>query len=255
MKRRSIWPDLIEQAINSGKLKREYNHAELNEALKDQIPPEREVYFRKEVNRETGRASRLPVLLFAKSLMTGDAIKTAIVQIGGTYNEPYVSIELNAHGSRVFDQITRDNVNRQLAIVLDQVVQSAPVIQERISGGKAQITGSFSMDEASDLAIVLRAGALPAPVHVVQNVTVGPSLGLDSIQKGFCVGSDRHGPGDPVHVVLLPVFRFDRRFCLDLECNFYVGRPEYFSGHLDPARHRRHHSVHRYGGGFQRPDL
>jgi SecD/SecF fusion protein len=179
---------LIEQAINSGKLKRDYNHTELNEALKDQIPPEREVYFRKEVNRETGRASRLPALLFAKSLMTGDAIKTAIVQIGGTYNEPYVSIELNAHGSRVFDQITRDNVNRQLAIVLDQVVQSAPVIQERISGGKAQITGSFSMDEASDLAIVLRAGALPAPVHVVQNVTVGPSLGMDSIQNGFWSG-------------------------------------------------------------------
>jgi SecD/SecF fusion protein len=179
---------LIEQAVSSGKLKREYNHTELNEALKDLIPPEREVYFRKEVNKETGRASRIPALLFAKSLMTGDAIKTAIVQIGGTYNEPYVSIELNDHGSRAFDQITRDNVNRQLAIVLDQVVQSAPVIQERISGGQAQITGSFSMDEASDLAIVLRAGALPAPVHVVQNVTVGPSLGLDSIQKGFTSG-------------------------------------------------------------------
>ena len=127
---------LIEQAINSGRLKREYTHAELNEALKDQIPPEREVYFRKEVNRETGRSSRIPALLFSKSLMTGDAIKTAIVQIGGTYNEPYVSIELNDHGSRVFDQITRDNVNRQLAIILDQIVQSAPVIQERISGGQ-----------------------------------------------------------------------------------------------------------------------
>ena len=120
--------------------------------------------------------------------MTGDAVKTAQVQIGGNFNEPYVSIELNAPGGRVFDQITRDNVNRQLAIILDEIVQSAPVIQERISGGKAQITGSFSMDEASDLAIVLRAGALPAPVHVVQNVTVGPSLGLDSIQKGFLSG-------------------------------------------------------------------
>ncbi len=179
---------LIEQAINGGRLKREYSHAELNEVLKDQIPPEREVYFRKEINRETGRSSRIPVLLFSKSLMTGDAIKTAIVQIGGNYNEPYVSIELNEHGSRIFDQITRDNVNRQLAIILDQIVQSAPVIQERISGGQAQITGAFTMDEASDLAIVLRAGALPAPVHVVQNVTVGPSLGLDSIQRGFTSG-------------------------------------------------------------------
>ena len=79
-------------------------------------------------------------------------------------------------------------MNRQLAIILDQIVQSAPVIQERISGGQAQITGAFTMDEASDLAIVLRAGALPAPVHVIQNVTVGPSLGLDSIHKGFISG-------------------------------------------------------------------
>ncbi len=176
---------LIDQAINDGRLKKDYNHADLNEALKDQIPPEREVYFRKEVNHETGRTSRIPILLFSKSLMSGDAIKTAIVQIGGTYNEPYVSIEFNDHGSRVFDQITRDNVHRQLAIILDDIVQSAPVIQERISGGHAQITGSFTMDESSDLAIVLRAGALPAPVHVVRNVTVGPSQGLDSIRKGF----------------------------------------------------------------------
>jgi len=179
---------LIEQAINSGRLKREYNHNELNQALKDLIPPEREVAIRKEVNRETGRVSRVPALLFSKALMTGDAIKTALVQIGGNFNEPYVSVELNAHGTRVFDQVTRDNVGRQLAIVLDQVVQSAPVIQERISGGHAQITGSFSMEEATDLAIVLRAGALPAPVHIVQNVTVGPTLGLDSIQKGFISG-------------------------------------------------------------------
>jgi SecD/SecF fusion protein len=179
---------LIEQAINSGKLKRDYNHAELNEALKDVLPPDREVYFRKDVNKETGRVTKVPILLYSKALMTGDAIKTAQVQIGGNFNEPYVSVELNAHGTRVFDQITRDNVGRQLAIILDQVVQSAPVIQERISGGHAQITGSFTMDEASDLAIVLRAGALPAPVRVVQNVTVGPTLGMDSIQKGFVSG-------------------------------------------------------------------
>ncbi len=179
---------LIEQALNSGRLKRDYNNSDLNQALKDLIPPEREVSIRKETNRETGRVSRVPALLFSKALMTGDAIKTALVQIGGNFNEPYVSVELNAHGSRVFDQVTRDNVGRQLAIVLDQVVQSAPVIQERISGGQAQITGSFSMEEATDLAIVLRAGALPAPVHIVQNVTVGPTLGLDSIHKGFISG-------------------------------------------------------------------
>jgi len=75
-----------------------------------------------------------------------------------------------------------------MAIILDGTVYSAPVIQERISGGNAQITGRFSMDEAKDLAIVLRAGALPAPIKMLQNVTVGPSLGTDSIEAGKMAG-------------------------------------------------------------------
>ncbi len=81
--------------------------------------------------------------------------------------------------------MTAENVKRRLAIVLDDTVYSAPVIQERISGGEAQITGSFTAEEASDLAIVLRAGSLPAPVKIIQNVSVGPSLGRDSIEKGI----------------------------------------------------------------------
>ncbi|MCU0580755.1 MAG: SecD/SecF family protein translocase subunit, partial [Desulfobacterota bacterium] len=169
-------------------LKSGYNPADLNQALADKLPPEREVYIRKDVDKETGRVSKKPMLLFSKTLMTGAAIKTASVQFGGNFNEPYVSVSLNAHGTRTFDQITKDNVGRQLAIILDGVVQSAPVIQERISGGQAQITGAFTPDEAADLAIVLRAGALPAPVQIVQNVTVGPSLGLDSINKGLVSG-------------------------------------------------------------------
>ncbi|MCU0579971.1 MAG: protein translocase subunit SecD [Desulfobacterota bacterium] len=179
---------LIEEAVKSGRLKEGYNPADLNQALADKLPPEREIYIRKDVDKETGRVSKKPLLLFSKTLMTGAAIKTASVQFGGNFNEPYVSVSLNAHGTRTFDQVTKDNVGRQLAIILDQVVQSAPVIQERISGGQAQITGAFTPDEAADLAIVLRAGALPAPVQIVQNVTVGPSLGLDSINKGLVSG-------------------------------------------------------------------
>ena len=75
-----------------------------------------------------------------------------------------------------------------MAIILDGVVRSAPVIQERIGGGKAQITGSYTSQDAADLAIVLRAGALPATVKIVQNITVGPTLGADSIQKGVIAG-------------------------------------------------------------------
>ena len=89
-----------------------------------------------------------------------------------------------AKGGREFDRITSENVKKRMAIVLDNTIYSAPVIQERISGGRAQITGTFTTQEANDLAIVLRAGALPAPLKIIQDLTVGPSLGKDSIEKG-----------------------------------------------------------------------
>jgi len=120
-----------------------------------------------------------------RTLLTGASLETAKVQISDRFGEPHVSIKFNAQGATDFDRITNENVRKRMAIVLDGVVHSAPVIQERISGGQAQITGSFTMDEARDLAIVLRAGALPAPVNILEERTVGPSLGSDSIQQGI----------------------------------------------------------------------
>ena len=102
-----------------------------------------------------------------------------------------VELILNAAGARLFEQITSANVKRRLAIVLDNRVYSAPEIQERIGGGRASITGSFDIKEARDLSIVLPAGALPAPVEIAEERTVGPSLGQDSINQGmqsFIVG-------------------------------------------------------------------
>lgn len=115
-------------------------------------------------------------------MLTGDVLSDARVSIG-KFNDPYVSITFDAKGSREFDRITGDNVRKRMAVVLDNTIYSAPMIQERITGGRAQITGTFSMQEASDLAIVLRAGALPAPLKIIQDLTVGPSLGKDSIDK------------------------------------------------------------------------
>lgn len=175
---------MIDEAIRSGLLKANYNHAELNRALKSKIPSDCEVYIQKTVQTETGRTTKSPLLLKKETVMTGEALKTARTEIGGRYNEPLIDLTFNNRGALQFERITEANTNRQLAIILDDVVQSAPVIRERISGGKAQITGSFTMEEASDLSIALRAGALPAPVDIVQNLTVGPSLGKDSIQKG-----------------------------------------------------------------------
>ena len=88
----------------------------------------------------------------------------------------------------MFATITEKNVGKRLAIVLDEIVRSAPVIREKILGGSAQISGSFTHNEATDLAIVLRVGALPAPVEIIQNLTVGASLGQDSINKGLYSG-------------------------------------------------------------------
>ncbi|HFC46325.1 MAG TPA: protein translocase subunit SecD, partial [Dissulfuribacter thermophilus] len=179
---------LIRRAIEEGRLKSKYNVEELNRALRGQIPKGDRIYLMKEYDSRTGRTKVTPILLKDKTLMSGDAVKTAHVRIGGTFNEPYVALELTDRGARIFEKITAENVGKRLAIILDGVVRSAPVIRERIAGGHAQISGSFTHEEAADLAIVLRAGALPAPVEIIQNITVGPSLGRDSIQKGLMAG-------------------------------------------------------------------
>ncbi len=156
----------------------------LDDALKGNVPEGDIVAYESRLDRSTGRRSQTPVLLKNKSLLTGDALENAKVQIGDRFGEPHVSIKFNAQGAKDFDRITGENVKKRLAIVLDGTVHSAPVIQERISGGQAQITGAFTMEEATDLAIFLRAGALPAPVNILEERTVGPSLGQDSIDKG-----------------------------------------------------------------------
>ncbi len=153
-------------------------------------------------------------------MLTGDVLSDARVSIG-QFNDPYVSITFDAKGGREFERITGDNVKKRMAVVLDNTIYSAPVIQDRITGGRAQITGTFTTQEANDLAIVLRAGALPAPLKIIQDLTVGPSLGKDSIEKG--VQSDpfagRHGGG--VHDGLLPPVRSDCRFRTDAQPDLF----------------------------------
>lgn len=138
------------------------------------------------------RGGRTPYLVETPVLMTGEAVTDARVRPGARLEGPYVSVDLDQRGAKVFDAMTGENVGRRLAIVLDNTVYSAPVIKERIPGGKVSITGRFSLDEAHDLAIVLRSGALPAPVDFAEERTVGPSLGRDSIRQGelsFFVGA------------------------------------------------------------------
>ncbi len=125
------------------------------------------------------------MLVEDKALLTGKAIKNATVDMEAQFNQPVVSIEFDGEGAKGFSDITGANVNRRLAIVLDDKVQSAPVINEQIPSGRAQISGSFTYDTALDLAITLRAGALPAPIVIEEERTVGASLGKDSVEKGL----------------------------------------------------------------------
>ena len=155
----------------------------LEEALRGNIPPGDEILY--QTKGVAGSQRKIPFLLKKRAVITGEYLTDARVQIDSQYNEPYVSISFDSRGARLFEQITGANIKKRLAIVLDDIVNSAPVIQDRISGGRAQITGRFSMEEARDLAIVLRAGALPAPVKIIEERTVGPSLGKDSIDKGL----------------------------------------------------------------------
>lgn len=160
------------------------DQGDLRRALAGEIPFGDEILYQKVVDPETGVARKTPFLLEKKTLMTGDALKDARVRLDN-YNMPYIGISFNPAGAKLFDQVTAANVGRRLAIILDGNVYSAPVIKQRISGGEAVIEGSFTLEEARDLAIVLRAGSLPAPVRILEERTVGPSLGQDSINKGI----------------------------------------------------------------------
>ncbi len=157
----------------------------VEEALKGNVPPGDIILYQRSVDEKTGAVRKIPFLLKEKTMMTGEFIKDARVALDSQFHEPYVAMEFTDVGAKLFEQITTANVKKRLAIILDNNVYSAPVIQERIAGGRAQITGRFDTKEASDLAIVLRSGALPAPVKILEQRTVGPSLGEDSIRKGI----------------------------------------------------------------------
>jgi preprotein translocase subunit SecD len=124
-------------------------------------------------------------LLNAKPELTGEVITNAQANIDPTTNSPIVTMQMNSQGAIEWARITGANIKKRCAIVLDGVVYSAPVIQSKIPSGNSQITGSGSLEEAKILEIILKAGALPAPIDIVEERTVGPSLGQDSISAGF----------------------------------------------------------------------
>jgi SecD/SecF fusion protein len=128
--------------------------------------------------------------LYDQVELTGASLKSADVRIGQGMDpklagKPYVGLEFDNEGAKIFSKVTGQSIGKRLAIVLDNIVHSAPRINDKIRTGSAMITGSFTMSEAKDLAIILQAGNLPSPVNIIEERTVGPSLGSDSIKAGF----------------------------------------------------------------------
>ncbi len=138
-------------------------------------------------SRKEDAAGPGSLLIAKEALLTGDHLTNASVGFD-QYGQSIVQLQFDKEGARTFDRVTFQNVGKQLAIVLDGRVHSAPVIRDRIPNGQAQISGNFSAEEAGDLSLILRAGALPAPVKIVEERTVGPTLGRDSIEKGVKAG-------------------------------------------------------------------
>ncbi|HEX3115469.1 MAG TPA: protein translocase subunit SecD [Bradyrhizobium sp.] len=148
-----------------------------DQAQQGRAPPDSEVLM-------SSTAPKIPYVVKKQVLVSGGDLTDAQPGFDQRSGEPIVSFRFNTSGSRKFAQATSENVGQPFAIVLDNEVISAPVIREPITGGSGQISGSFTVQAANDLAILLRAGALPAPLTVIEERTVGPGLGQDSIEKG-----------------------------------------------------------------------
>jgi preprotein translocase subunit SecD len=158
----------------------------VEDALAGRLPDTSQVLYQRRVDKDTKTERRIPYVVQKRTLLTGAELNRAEVQADPNATGSWqVSIEFNNTGARIFGEVTEQNVGKHLAIILDGNVYSAPRINERIPGGRAVITGQFTVEDARDLAIVLRAGALPAPVTILEERTVGPSLGADSIRKGL----------------------------------------------------------------------
>jgi preprotein translocase subunit SecD len=148
-----------------------------DQATQGRVPQDSEVLM-------SSTSPKTPYVIKKQVLVSGADLTDAQPGFDQRSGEPIVSFRFNTSGSRKFAQATSDNVGQPFAIVLDNEVISAPVIREPITGGSGQISGSFTVQAANDLAILLRAGALPAPLTIIEERTVGPGLGQDSIEKG-----------------------------------------------------------------------
>ncbi len=158
--------------------------ASITEALEGRVPPGSELLYEDDPFSD---AEGNPIVIRRRVGVSGDTLVNASPAMDQN-NQPVVTLRFDAAGARRFGDLTTENVGRRFAIVLDGRVISAPVIREPIPGGTGQISGNFTFESSTDLALLLRAGALPAPLTILEERTVGPSLGQDSINAGTLAG-------------------------------------------------------------------
>ena len=221
----------------------------VEQALQGRPPPESDiVYGSKAENRQ-------PYLLEKRVIVSGDELTDAQPGFDQRTSEPIVSFKFNTSGARKFAQVTQENVGRPFAIVLDDEVISAPVIREPILGGSGQISGSFTVESANNLAILLRAGALPAKLTVIEQRVVGAGLGQDFDREGQARVLLRRGTRRRVHDRDLRLVRCLCHHCRRHQCgdDFRHSVPPECNAHA--PRHHRHRSHHRNCGRQQRAHL
>lgn len=198
-----VAPSALDEMINKAKEAgidfKEGDHfsdylVKLNHFLSKDLPKGYELAFKKEVSHTTNKITMMePYLLTSEAPLSGSDLQDAAVLIDQEKNEPYVSMEFKSSGAKTFEELTANNINKRMAIILDGNVVTAPNINSRIPGGRAQITlgtGNYNktLKEARDIALVLRAGALPVTLDFLEQRIVGPSLGQDSIVKAGYAG-------------------------------------------------------------------
>lgn len=156
---------------------------DMREAMQGKVPVGTRILYEEDRNEKNG-INRTPVPVKTRVMLSGDMLVDAAPSFDNQTNEPDVSFRFNTVGAKTFADITRENVGKRFAVVLDDKVITAPVIQTAILGGSGVITGRFTTESANDLAVLLRSGALPVPLKVIEERSVGPSLGADSIDAG-----------------------------------------------------------------------
>ena len=220
-----------------------------DQAQQGRVPPDSELLY------GTAKEGKPAYVIEKRVMVSGADLTDAQPGFDQRTSEPIVTFKFNINGARRFARVTQENVGRPFAIVLDDEVISAPVIREPILGGSGQISGSFTIEQANDLSVLLRAGALPAQLTPIEQRVVGAGLGQDSIVNGTRASYLRRRAGDPLDAADLRQVRPGGEHRGRDQRRDDLRRAVAAQRDAHASRHHRHRAHHRHRGRLQRADL